>query len=629
MADVGDHPDQHEADLPEDFDPDAPVGNEDAEAPPGPPAQGPASRSGHDATETVLNKPVFLPLIDAHCHVSGESVNDPDGAANRLRKRGERPPKPKARALGQKGMTRFGLLGRKSDWRLATIALHGVASLLNERFRLGPEHAVIVPMVMDMGYTPAYVPKSVSKIYKSARRQPEPGDGGPRYYSREERDGTVVGPTDLTWYPRDARNLTLPIEALGRIAARYPGRVWPFAPFDPRRPDCLDHAKHAIESYGFVGVKLYSRCGWLPLGNWQVFGHALGQAIDKRLEALYAYAVGQDLPLLVHASPTGFPPGEPHEIGLPLGFSRHTTEGDRQMMSWSYGDLVPPMPSEGRLPGKATLVPQAVDAVACVLANYCFYVQLTTSPYAWEGVLKDKAGLRLCFGHAGSKLSAVVSGIGELGSNEAARSDCDELLWKNPMVAPADIFKGLFDFGVRKLAETMSEGRINEGQALEVWAKLSKHSDWQKWFDAWRRTYEHDWLTRILALADRHRNVYADLSYVTGDRDSLKAIVGALAKQALAGHKALRNKIILGTDWFMTEMSGLDPAGFWRLLAEAVLGPAPPHPRERSLLWHLWSTVNALQFIRLGPRMGKLEGLWGGGPELPPWWDKLKEFYRV
>ena len=45
------------------------------------------------------------------------------------------------------------------------------------------------------------------------------------------------------------------------------GRIMPFYAVDPRAPDPVESVKKAIESQGFVGVKLYSPMGYKPIGN--------------------------------------------------------------------------------------------------------------------------------------------------------------------------------------------------------------------------------------------------------------------------------------------------------------------------------------------------------------------------
>ena len=47
-------------------------------------------------------------------------------------------------------------------------------------------------------------------------------------------------------------------------AKKYPDRFVALAALDPRRPDCLDQAKEAIEEWGMKGFKLHPSAGWFP-----------------------------------------------------------------------------------------------------------------------------------------------------------------------------------------------------------------------------------------------------------------------------------------------------------------------------------------------------------------------------
>jgi hypothetical protein len=84
------------------------------------------------------------------------------------------------------------------------------------------------------------------------------------------------------------------------------GRVFPFFPVDPRRPGIYDivtrgtgitdDGRPLVSSTGpFYGVKLYTRLGYHPS--------------DPRLLDVLGYCSDRCVPVTVHASPLGFPPG--------------------------------------------------------------------------------------------------------------------------------------------------------------------------------------------------------------------------------------------------------------------------------------------------------------------------------
>ena len=85
------------------------------------------------------------------------------------------------------------------------------------------------------------------------------------------------------------------------------GRVFPFFPVDPRRPGIYDivtrgagitdDGKPLVSPAGpFYGVKLYTRLGYKPS--------------DPRLLDVLRYCSDKCVPVTVHASPLGFPPGK-------------------------------------------------------------------------------------------------------------------------------------------------------------------------------------------------------------------------------------------------------------------------------------------------------------------------------
>jgi predicted TIM-barrel fold metal-dependent hydrolase len=66
----------------------------------------------------------------------------------------------------------------------------------------------------------------------------------------------------------------------------------------------LDHIKTAVRTQGFVGVKIYPPCGFVPYGNAHLreFSAGFGQQLDDALDALYTWCVDEDVPILTHAS---------------------------------------------------------------------------------------------------------------------------------------------------------------------------------------------------------------------------------------------------------------------------------------------------------------------------------------
>lgn len=160
----------------------------------------------------------------------------------------------------------------------------------------------VVPLLLDMGYTPLSIPMPFLGHYLGllVARQvdlPDPVPDPDDYYTPGK---------SMIWFDRDGFEYSY--EMLSKVAIENAYEMWPMIPFDPRRPDALSHVKRGIDELGFVGIKLYTRCGWMPYENETIHGPERGKRLDQRLDKLYEYAVDNDLPLLNHTSPGGFPP---------------------------------------------------------------------------------------------------------------------------------------------------------------------------------------------------------------------------------------------------------------------------------------------------------------------------------
>jgi predicted TIM-barrel fold metal-dependent hydrolase len=65
----------------------------------------------------------------------------------------------------------------------------------------------------------------------------------------------------------------------------------------------IELVRHAIETAGFVGVKLYPPVGFLPLGNAEFQPDpALGKDLDLAMRAFFAYAEAEQIPITTHTS---------------------------------------------------------------------------------------------------------------------------------------------------------------------------------------------------------------------------------------------------------------------------------------------------------------------------------------
>jgi len=99
-------------------------------------------------------------------------------------------------------------------------------------------------------------------------------------------------------------------------------RIHPFVAFNPLDKNSLKRVKKAVYGYGFIGVKLYPPCGFLPIGNAALrdFKGTKGKEIDRRLDELYEFCEDEDVPILAHTAPSnGFRTGVERRA-TPLGW---------------------------------------------------------------------------------------------------------------------------------------------------------------------------------------------------------------------------------------------------------------------------------------------------------------------
>ncbi|MFI5204645.1 MAG: amidohydrolase family protein, partial [Flavobacteriales bacterium] len=102
------------------------------------------------------------------------------------------------------------------------------------------------------------------------------------------------------------------IALIATEAAKFPWRIFPFVMFDPRRANSFEICKKAIETQGYIGVKMYPALGYHPspdivekIGiHGQLSDTPNKQAADQ-LRNLYAYCAAHHIPITTHVSPGG------------------------------------------------------------------------------------------------------------------------------------------------------------------------------------------------------------------------------------------------------------------------------------------------------------------------------------
>lgn len=94
--------------------------------------------------------------------------------------------------------------------------------------------------------------------------------------------------------------------------------------FRGRSPNALEVVKTAVETYGFIGIKLYPAMGFKPIDNagksdnefpvgLQQLGPNVGAKLDQALAQLYWYCAQNDVPIMAHCADTN---GAMHEYSV-------------------------------------------------------------------------------------------------------------------------------------------------------------------------------------------------------------------------------------------------------------------------------------------------------------------------
>jgi len=104
------------------------------------------------------------------------------------------------------------------------------------------------------------------------------------------------------------------IDLISAEVLKYPWRIFPFVMFDPRSQTAFEDCKTALETKGYVGVKMYPAIGYHPdpdiVENIGIYGfedkeHAPNEHAATQLRALYKYCNQHFIPITTHVTPGG------------------------------------------------------------------------------------------------------------------------------------------------------------------------------------------------------------------------------------------------------------------------------------------------------------------------------------
>jgi hypothetical protein len=152
--------------------------------------------------------------------------------------------------------------------------------------------------------------------------------------SSRKIDLVVASMVDYDWWLARGRATPTPlqeqVDVMSQVSVLLGGRVHGFAPFCPFREamtldssgtgDAMRLVKSAIETRGFIGVKLYPPMGFAPWGNtgktvWQgkpslpaaAADPDFGKRLDAAMNSLFTYCLANDVPIMAHTNHSNGP----------------------------------------------------------------------------------------------------------------------------------------------------------------------------------------------------------------------------------------------------------------------------------------------------------------------------------
>jgi predicted TIM-barrel fold metal-dependent hydrolase len=152
--------------------------------------------------------------------------------------------------------------------------------------------------------------------------------------SSRKIDLVAASMVDYDWWLARGRatatSLSDQVDVMSQVSVLLGGRVHGFVPFCPfREVSTLDSAgmgdamrlvRRAVETRGFIGVKLYPPMGFAPWGNagktiWQgkpslpraASDAEFGKRLDAAMQSLFTYCVANDVPVMAHTNHSNGP----------------------------------------------------------------------------------------------------------------------------------------------------------------------------------------------------------------------------------------------------------------------------------------------------------------------------------
>jgi hypothetical protein len=321
--------------------------------------------------------------------------------------------------------------------------------------------------------------------------------------------------------------------------------------------DCLK--EYLYPDGPFLGVKVYPPMGY----PGDLFSESQRERFEcpagrfDNYKALFEYCIEHDLPVTAHASPLGMTIADGHNYII----------NDREKQQ------------------------KDVDGIENPGAKDCaVYVdKIATHPDHWERLLRTQglSALKLCLAHFGG----LDAWIGSRREKENRKE------WVDGVVSLINDFPNVYT--------DISNYNVKPGTVQWTMSNVRFQSILRKCTDDEKRM-----LSRAYSL-NTDSNNYTLNSSRTGDMPNARMILrkyeymdddvkelAELLKGKIQGNDKLRWRILMGSDWYMSELSGNYPgkyySGMFELLAELTR-----ELNEGWDAWHQFSVVNPLLFLGL------------------------------
>ncbi|MBN2532445.1 MAG: hypothetical protein JXB88_06110 [Spirochaetales bacterium] len=339
-----------------------------------------------------------------------------------------------------------------------------------------------------------------------------------------------------------------------------------------RKPFCqsFDEIKSKLVTSGgpFLGIKMYPCLGYPPfIYKQDVPDHAIEPFTHAKryshLKELYSYCEKEGIPITVHNSPGGM----------------------SNVDSFNYCRL------NGISPENEY---EAIESGLFIEYN-------CSATKNWEPVLEDFNRLKLCFAH--------FAGSGRWGTRSVNDPETkkDTLDWRNDIISCindypnvyTDISYYAFDEQLPVIVLLIGFSKTEDGEKI---ASIYKTEDYHYLI---RECYHYQSEIGYTALVplliknkqaiNRGANILRRIGIDVPVND-IKKTAKHLA-EAINQHSALKERILMGSDWYMTEMSMYSLGTYYNAKFELCKMITNELQGEKYDVWHQFAVVNPLNFL--------------------------------